>query len=179
MAWRLALALMLVAAGCGLQSSEVSTDNDPDSTTPGQPVTPPSTSFVLDGDPINIYDVDPGDCFNEFSFVDNGRAVNVVVREPCNQPHQREVYHYAEHPAPFGVPFPGDQEMRAYATGLCYEAFEPFVGQLYELSELDIGTIIPTQLNFEDRNARYRGIHCYVERTDGEELTGTVAGSAR
>jgi hypothetical protein len=79
----------------------------------------------------------------------------------------------AEHPSPF----PGESVVREFAMQSCYRAFEDWVGQTYELSELDIGVIVPTEENFEDDAARYRGIHCWVERYDAEPMVGSAAGS--
>ena len=94
----------------------------------------------------------------------------------CETPHDAEIFHYETHPAPFGEPYPNDREMQKYALRVCYTPFESFAGTLYELSRLDIGVITPTRENFEDAKARFRGISCYVNDEDGEQLVGSMRG---
>ena len=66
--------------------------------------------------------------------------------------------------------------MQAFATSVCYDEFEGFVEEIYELSELKLDFLTPNRTNFEDSKARFRGIHCYVYK-NGEELLGTARGS--
>jgi hypothetical protein len=122
------------------------------------------------GEPVNRYQLVVGDCFNRYESID------VTTRVPCETPHDREVFHYETHPAPFGEPYPNDREMQKYALTVCYAAFEAFTGTLYEVSRLDIGAITPTKENFEDSKARYRGITCWVGDESGEELVGSMRG---
>ena len=67
--------------------------------------------------------------------------------------------------------------MEAFARAQCYGAFADFVGQIYELSELELGYLTPDRVDFEHEQARFRAIHCYVHRGDGEELVGSASDS--
>ena len=88
------------------------------------------------GAPLNPFDLRAGECFNEVSWIDQQaeRRINITAAIGCEQPHDKEVYHEAEFPAPAGAPFPGEGPMTAWSTELCYEAFADFVGEEYELS---------------------------------------------
>jgi len=131
------------------------------------------------GDVVNLHDLEDGSCFNRYSWVQDDRQVEIDTRVPCFGPHQYEVYLRTEHPARAGAPWPGDREMEAFARTQCYGAFADFVGEIYELSELELGYLTPTRADFEHEKARFRGIHCYVQRGDGEEMVGSARNSRR
>ena len=131
------------------------------------------------GDVVNLHDLEDGSCFNRYSWVQDDRQVEIDTRVPCTGPHQYEVYLRTEHPARAGAPWPGDQEMEAFARAQCYGAFAAFVGEIYELSELELGYLTPSRTDFEHEDARFRGIHCYLLRDDGEEMVGSARDSRR
>ena len=131
------------------------------------------------GDVVNLHDLDDGVCFNRYSWVQDDRHVEIDTRVPCGGPHQHEVYLRTEHPARAGAPWPGDREMEAFARAQCYGAFADFVGEIYELSELELGYLTPSRTDFEHEDARFRGIHCYLLRDDGEEMVGSARDSRR
>jgi hypothetical protein len=123
------------------------------------------------GEQVSRFSLQVGECFNVYD------GLSVITRVPCDQPHDREVFHTEKHPAPHGEPFPGDRAMQRYATDVCYRQFEAFTGGLYEVSTLEIGAFTPTQQNFEDSKARYRGITCFVYQR-GNQLMGSMQGRA-
>ena len=131
------------------------------------------------GDVVNLHDLGDGVCFNSYSWVQDDRHVELDTRVPCGGPHQHEVYLRTEHPARAGAPWPGDREMGAFARAQCYGAFADFVGEIYELSELELGYLTPSRTDFEHEDARFRGIHCYLLRDDGEEMVGSALDSRR
>jgi len=131
------------------------------------------------GDVVNLHDLEDGACFNRYSWVQDDRHVELDTRVPCGGPHQHEVYLRTEHPARAGAPWPGDREMEAFARAQCYGAFADFVGEIYELSELELGYLTPSRTDFEHEDARFRGIHCYLLRNDGEEMVGSARDSRR
>ena len=69
--------------------------------------------------------------------------------------------------------------MRGFALRVCYERFEAFVGEAYELSVFEIGVFTPNRTNFEHEEARYRGVHCWLYHTDDLPLSETARGAAR
>ena len=131
------------------------------------------------GDVVNLHDLEDGTCFNRYSWVQDDRHVELDTRVPCGGPHQHEVYLRTEHPTRAGAPWPGDREMEAFARAQCYGAFADFVGEIYELSELELGYLTPSRTDFEHEDARFRGIHCYLLRDDGEEMVGSARDSRR
>ena len=131
------------------------------------------------GDVVNLHDLEDGACFNRYSWVQDDRHVELDTRVPCGGPHQHEVYLRTEHPARAEAPWPGDREMEAFARAQCYGAFADFVGEIYELSELELGYLTPSRTDFEHEDARFRGIHCYLLRDDGEEMVGSARNSRR
>ncbi|MBO30899.1 MAG: hypothetical protein CL439_05750 [Acidimicrobiaceae bacterium] len=131
------------------------------------------------GEPVNLHDLDQGDCFNMYAWVSNDRHIELNTHVPCNGPHQFEIYRLVQHPARNGAVWPGDEEMTAFAVSQCYESFEEFVGIIYELSELEINYLTPNRTNFEHEIAQFRGVHCYLFQDDGSELLGSAKQSFR
>ncbi|MBL89584.1 MAG: hypothetical protein CL517_04820 [Actinobacteria bacterium] len=177
------LALFLSAAffavACSETTEDVSQATPINSTTSAVEVKPTVTSKSAPdwiGEVVNVHNLSSNDCFNHYSWTNTERLVEIDTKVSCEGPHQHEIYYRVEHPAGPGAPWPGDQEMQTFATSVCYEEFEDFVGEIYELSELELGFLTPNRTNFEDSKARFRGIHCYVFK-NGEELIGTARGS--
>jgi hypothetical protein len=172
----LAVAVLLLAVVTGACSDDDGTAGATPETTaaPAAEVLASTTTTAAEpvGEQVTRYSLNAGDCFNVYD------ALNVITRVPCDQPHDREVFHTDRHPAPFGEPFPGDRAMQRFATDLCYRHFEAFNGGIYEVSALQLGAFTPTQQNFEDAKARYRGITCFVYQS-GSQLTGSMRGLAR
>ena len=129
------------------------------------------------GAPIDPYDLDVGDCFEQLEDLVDDRAKTITTQLGCDEPHRFEIFHRFTYPAEHPSVYPGESAMRDYAVQVCYRRFEDWVGAEYELSALEIDVIIPTQDNFEHDVARYRGMHCSVERADGEPMVGTSRGS--
>ena len=131
------------------------------------------------GEVVNVHDLAEGDCFNQYSWTSNDRLIEIDTKVSCNGPHQKEIYKRLEHPASTGALWPGNQEMTNYATINCYQAFEKFVGRIYELSEFEIGFLTPNQTNFEDDVGQFRGIHCYLYVRNNKEVVGSAKSSER
>jgi len=167
------LAVALLASACSDgDGADASTESTlPDDTALDLATTaPPTTSAEPVGEVVSRYALNVGDCVNVYDELD------VITRVPCEEPHEREVFHAEQHPAPHGEPYPGDREMQRYALSVCYAQFEAFAGTLYEVSRLDIGAITPNKTNFEDSKARYRGITCYVQDASRAPLVGSMRG---
>ena len=130
----------------------------------------------ISGEIISQYDLVSGECFNQIDNIRAGRKVTITSRLDCDQPHWAEVFHTFEVDAPHPAIYPGDRAMEDLARRGCYERFESFVGQIYELSEFRIGVFIPSRSNFEHPEARYRRIHCWLYRGLEETIEGSVRG---
>lgn len=175
-------------AGCSDDEPETAPSQDPaefaaqsldesaaatTSTTEPGPLNPTD----IPGEILNKFELSTGDCFELIEDLNDGRPVTITTRLPCEDPHGFEIFHELLYPAGHPAVFPGEEIVREFALASCYRAFEPWVGQEYELSSLEIDVIIPTKENFEDNAARYRGIHCWVEDNDGEPLIGSSRNS--
>ena len=139
----------------------------------------PINPLDIPGEIINEYSLVEGDCFNRFEGLQAGRRLAITARIGCDEPHWAEVYHTFELDAPRPAVYPGDDAVSGFALRVCYEQFEAFVGEVYELSVYEIGEFTPNRTNFEHEVARYRGVHCWLYDRDEEQVSGTARGTAR
>jgi hypothetical protein len=113
--------------------------------------------------------VSEGDCFDDdLSFSEEVSDLDIVE---CSEPHDNEIF--AIH-AMTEATYPGLETTGALADELCVGEFESFVGVAYDISELDIGWLAPTE---ESWSSGDREIVCFLYRIDLEKLTGTMEGS--
>lgn len=73
----------------------------------------------------DLYNLKPGDCFNEVFVDDTERVVDAVSIVGCAEEHEYEVT--AAVPIP-GAAFPGDDAVEAMAKEKCLEAIISYVG---------------------------------------------------
>ena len=139
----------------------------------------PIDPLDIPGEIISEYSLVEGDCFNRFEGLQAGRRLAITARIGCDEPHWGEVYHTFDLDAPDPAIYPGDDAVRGFALRVCYEQFEAFVGEIYELSVYDIGVFTPNRTNFEHEVARYRGVHCWLYDPNDESVSGTARGTAR
>lgn len=125
----------------------------------------------------NKYDLEVAWCFNQYELLveQTGETRDITTVVDCRRPHDGEVYDSFFHPAEGGAPFPGNREMERWANTSCYQSFGTFVGVDYELSELEIGTIRPTEETWTGEGV-HREVTCYVY-APGARLSGPMAGS--
>ncbi len=139
----------------------------------------PIDPLDIPGEIISEYNLVNSDCFNRFEGLQAGRRLAITARVGCDEPHWAEVYHTFELDAPHPAVYPGDDAVRGFALRVCYEHFEAFVGEPYELSVYEIGVFTPNRTNFEHEQARYRGVHCWLYDVDDEPVSGTAGGTDR
>ena len=179
------MAVFCLAALVACGGADDLAERPPTATTPSTTIVQSRPTLVDEeapdwfGEVVNLHDLGAEACFNRYSWTQNDRNIQIDTVVPCTGPHQFEIYHLAEHPARQGSPWPGDREMEAFATAECYDAFADFVGTIYELSALELGFLTPSRASFEHDVAQFRGVHCYVFREDGVELTESAGGSLR
>ncbi|MFN3216093.1 MAG: septum formation family protein [Acidimicrobiales bacterium] len=132
----------------------------------------------LEGRTVDRFALETGMCFNEYVITDaeTGETSELTTRVDCRRPHDGEVYAEHIHPADATVPFPGSSELQRWGTRVCYDDFEGFVGELYELSRLEIGVIVPDEPAWTA--GLYRTVACYVGAGDDELLSGSMRGAA-
>ncbi|MDE0160351.1 MAG: hypothetical protein OXL98_01315 [Acidimicrobiaceae bacterium] len=139
----------------------------------------PIDPLDIPGEIISEYSLVEGDCFNRIEGLQAGRRLAITARTGCDEPHWAEVYHTFDLDAPHPAIYPGDDAVRGFALRVCYEQFEGFVGELYELSVYEIAVFTPNRTNFEHEVARYRGVHCWLHDPDDESVSGSARGAAR
>lgn len=125
---------------------------------------------VVEGGEVGAFRIQLGDCIQ-----DPGEGeFESVAAVPCAQPHEAEVYHafmLRDRPT-----FPGTEVTFEEADLGCYEAFGRFVGQSYEYSSLDYGTITPTEVTWNELDDRE--VLCLIYDSAGL-TTGTLRDSRR
>ena len=158
-------------------AGDLAADSDSDSDGAGGlgPIDP----LDIPGEIISEYNLVEGDCFNRFEGLQAGRRLAITARIGCDEPHWAEVYHTFDLDAPASVVYPGDDAIRGFALRVCYEQFEAYVGEIYELSVHEIGVFTPNRTNFEHEVARYRGVHCWLYHIDDEPMSGTARDTSR
>ena len=119
----------------------------------------------------NVFSLEIGQCFQDDLILTETEIEN-VDRIDCKNPHVNEVYEIADLPAG-DYPLAGVLERNV--LDICYDAFEPYVGQAYEYSIYDIGALWPSQDSWE--KADDREITCYLYEMTGQKKTGTAANS--
>ena len=139
----------------------------------------PIDPLDIPGEIINEYSLVGGDCFNRFEGLQAGRRLAITARVDCDEPHWAEVYHTFDLDAPHPAVYPGDDAVQGFALRVCYEQFNAFVGEIYELSVYEIGVFTPNRTNFDHEVARYRGVHCWLHDANDELMSGTARGTAR
>ena len=133
-----------------------------DSAPPSSPTSPATTtSLPPEGLVSEVSAVKVGDCFNNYRFENDrtGTSEDIFTLVDCSRPHEGEVYHQADYQAP---EFPGSAQLEHWAQQECYLHFESWVGQEYELSELDYATFLPTEATWDTPGPASRRLSCYL-----------------
>ncbi|MEM7095522.1 MAG: septum formation family protein [Actinomycetota bacterium] len=175
----LALVLLAVLAACSSGAQDDGTtdiDTLIESTTPTPIVFDPNDPPTLAGRSVNPNQLEEGDCFNEYLFIDASnfrQEVTTVV--PCSGPHDREAFFRTEFPSGENARYPLDDELEIWADTTCLEHFEPFVGLDYVLSALEIGAVVPTFEGWTGDGDR--AVICYLFPDQGGRLLDSVRNS--
>ena len=108
------------------------------------------------------------DCFDDSSDFEG--EVTDLPGVPCSQPHDYETY------AVFDVSitsYPSEENMSELAYDSCLERFDSFVGTDYDSSILEIITLYPTDLSWQQDD---REIVCALYDMNEEKLVGSTKG---
>ncbi len=190
----LTLSAALVASACG---GDGTATNDT-TTTVAAPDTTPTTEPDSPGQLIEFHEFAAGDCFDERLVAGQGQVpidiegriaadagtATTIATEPvpeteekflveCPLPHDNEVYFITEMDDVAGAPFPGVEAVTEFADTVCFDAFEGYVGQQYELSALEIAYLIPTEQSWVLPD---REVVCFVFNRSGPKLEDSVEG---
>ena len=127
------------------------------------------TAAACSGD-TSVFDLGIGDCFNDQADLTQTQ-VSAVPTVDCAEPHDNEIYfEYSMS----GSTFPGENAILEEASTRCLTAFEPFVGNNYADSFLEIFPITPTAGSWAEGD---RVVYCALYAIDLSKLTGSMRGS--
>ena len=68
------------------------------------------------------------------------------------------------------------QRLASYADGICYFAFEPYVGRDYESSEFDYEAVVPSAAAWRGGE---RTVNCMLYHIGHDQLSGSARNSRR
>jgi len=110
-----------------------------------------------------------GDCIDEPAA--GTTSVSQVQHQPCSDPHDAEIVYIASDTSPS---YPGQDHFDQVANSVCTDQATLYLGTDFN-SRADIGGgyFYPTSDSWSGGD---RDITCYVDRTDGEKLVGSVKG---
>jgi hypothetical protein len=114
-----------------------------------------------------------GDCLNGVR-VGVELTPNTLRPVDCAIAHENEVVGLVVSTATGA--YPGTQALFDFASAPCTVAFESYVGSSFELSDLDMILVTPSDVTWLKGD---RDIACIVMTIDGSQLTGSVRGAAR
>jgi hypothetical protein len=162
-----ALVSVLVLAACGGGESAEPTSR----ASTAESVAASASAGASGGGMVSVFDLQTGDCFDASAE----ETVEEVEQIDCADPHTYEVYAAVEHPAGANEPYPGDEDMTAFAEEQCRTEFQDFVGIDYDSSELFIFFLHPSAETWQVGD---REVLCTVY-LENEQLEGSVKGSER
>ena len=113
-----------------------------------------------------------GDCIEEPSST---TSITDVQRQPCNDPHDGEVFALIVHPAANGTAYPGTDAFRTLVVQQCLPQVQTYTGRtLEEIDDagLTYAWFYPTTSSWTESDDR--GITCYLARQDEQKMTGSV-----
>lgn len=122
--------------------------------------------------PGSVADLNVGDCFDEPAAEGD---VTDVQHQPCDQPHDAEVFLVLQHPAPATEAYPVVSGFDDYVGESCIPAFLAYTGRDFNSqTEFDLGYFRPTLTGWGDGDREFT---CYISRSDGAKLNAPVGTS--
>ena len=123
--------------------------------------------------PGAVTDLAVGDCFDEPATEGD---VSEVQHQPCDQPHDAEVFLVLQHPADSSAAYPVISGFDDYIAENCVPAFATYTGRDFESdTEYDLGYFRPTLTGWGEGDREFT---CYISRADGAKLTAPVRAGA-
>ena len=112
-----------------------------------------------------------GDCVDR---PDDSDTITEIQHQPCNTPHDGEVFLNFTHPGGPDEPFPVVSGFRDFVLENCIPAFTAYTGRDYQTdTELDFAGLTPTMLGWtgDDHDREFT---CYLVRIDEGKLYGSL-----
>jgi hypothetical protein len=115
----------------------------------------------------NVSELIVGDCFDEPSSL---TEVSDIQHQPCNTPHDAEVFFVMDDPQTGA--YPDRQHFRDLAAQNCTPAATAYLGTDFMARlDIDYGIFFPLEEGWNDGD---RELSCYFSRVDGEKLNTSV-----
>jgi hypothetical protein len=112
-----------------------------------------------------------GDCIDEPSEAD---TITEVQHQPCNKPHDGEVFAVLTNPAGPDEAYPVVSGFDDYIQTNCVPLWEAYTGRSWATdTELSLNFLHPTITGWGEGD---RGFSCYLTRVDGAKLSASVKG---
>jgi uncharacterized protein YceK len=171
----IALVATLLIGGCSASEAEPPATASASGTVASTPATTTSdtaatsTSVDTSESSESVFQLRPGDCFNEPV---EGEFENLLMVD-CDAPHDNEAYASYEYEEE-GRVYPGELAFEDDAIARCGPLFEEYVGSSYETSRLDFGWLFPTIKSWIDGD---RQVDCALFDYDLNKLTGSMRNS--
>jgi hypothetical protein len=119
----------------------------------------------------SVADVGVGDCIDEPSTTD---AISELQRQPCNEPHDGEIFAAVRHTAASGAPYPPSTEFDDLVSDECVPQLQAYTGRnINEVvaAGLDFSYLYPTSTSWSNGD---RGVTCYITKADNSKLIGSI-----
>lgn len=119
----------------------------------------------------SVSDVGVGDCIDEPATTD---AISELQRQPCNEPHDGEVFATVTHTAASGAPYPPSTDFDDLVSDECVPKLEAYTGRTITeviAAGLDFSYLYPTSSSWGNGD---RGVTCYLTKTDDTKMIGSI-----
>ncbi len=116
-------------------------------------------------------DLSVGDCIDQPT---GDSAITDVQHQPCNEPHDGEVFAVINHTAAAGATYPLTSEFQDLVQDECIPALEAYTArrasEVYAAG-LDISFLYPSASSWSEGD---REVSCFIVKSDESKMTGTV-----
>lgn len=131
-----------------------------------------SSLFLGDGEVV-FSDLEVGQCI--MLPDDLGGTIRGIEVADCVEPHDGEVFATGDLDPDDSRSFPGLEAVALEVEQVCFDAFEPYVGNEYGASELDVVYFFPREMSWRFDS----GYVCVAVDRTGASIVGSVEGSGR
>jgi Septum formation len=119
---------------------------------------------------LSIEDLRAGDCFDS----DEEEEISSVDAQPCDEPHQYEMFHLATWTG--SSDYPTEEAVIDFVVEECVPAFEAYVGRSFQSSRLDFLPVYPVEEGWNDGD---RAFQCVLFDPEEAVLTESLRGANR
>lgn len=119
----------------------------------------------------SVSDVGVGACIDEPSTTD---AISDLQQQPCNEPHDGEVFATVRHTAAPGAPYPPSSDFDDLVSDECVPQLQAYTGRSINeviAAGLDFSYLYPTSTSWSNGD---RGVTCYITKADDTKLIGSI-----